>query len=81
MLSFRKEELWINFDEVSKYLYNACLTIIKAGIMVNLYNFPLCNLDRRLYSIARKFNVSVDSLKSKNNLTNNNLSVGQILKI
>lgn len=50
----RKEELWINFDEVSKYLYNACLTIIKAGIIVNLYNFPLCSLDRRLYSIARK---------------------------
>ena len=22
--------------------------------MVNLYNFPLCSLDRRLYSIARK---------------------------
>lgn len=50
----RKEELWINFDEASKYLYNTCLTIIKAGIMVNLYNFPLCSLDRKLYSIARK---------------------------
>ena len=34
-----------------------------------------------LYSIARKFNVSVDSIKSKNNLTSNSLSVGQILKI
>ena len=34
-----------------------------------------------LYSIARKFNVSVDYIKSKNNLTNNTLSVGQILKI
>ena len=34
-----------------------------------------------LYSIARKFNVSVDYLKKLNNLTNNLLSVGQILKI
>ena len=34
-----------------------------------------------LYSIARKFNVSVDYIKNKNNLTNNTLSVGQILKI
>ena len=34
-----------------------------------------------LYSIARKFNVSVDYLKKLNNLTSNLLSVGQILKI
>ena len=34
-----------------------------------------------LYSIARKFNVSVDSIKSKNNLKSNLLNVGQILII
>ena len=34
-----------------------------------------------LYSIARKFNVSVDSIKSKNNLKSNLLSVGQTLII
>jgi len=34
-----------------------------------------------LYGIARKFNVSVDNLKSINNLTSNNLSIGQKLKI
>ncbi|MBQ9024623.1 MAG: LysM peptidoglycan-binding domain-containing protein [Bacilli bacterium] len=34
-----------------------------------------------LYSIARKFNTSVDSLKRKNNLINNNLSIGQKLII
>ena len=32
-----------------------------------------------LYSIARKFNTSVDSIKSKNNLKTNLLSVGQTL--
>ncbi len=34
-----------------------------------------------LYSISKKFNTSVDSIKSKNNLTSNNLSIGQVLKI
>ena len=34
-----------------------------------------------LYKIANKFNVSVDNLKDTNNLTNNNLSVGQTLII
>ncbi len=49
-----KEQVWINFKTVSEYLYKACITIIKAGIITNLYNFPLCNLDERLYSIAHK---------------------------
>ena len=34
-----------------------------------------------MYSIARRFNVSVDNLKLINNLTNNTLSIGQTLKI
>ena len=34
-----------------------------------------------LYSIAARNNISVDELKSINNLTNNNLSVGQVLRI
>ena len=44
----------IDFDKVNKYLYESCLTIIEEGIIVNLYNFPLCNIDERLYSIAHK---------------------------
>ena len=34
-----------------------------------------------LYSIARKFNTTVDSIKKKNNLNSNLLSVGQKLVI
>ncbi len=34
-----------------------------------------------LYSIARKYNTTVDSLKRKNNLTSNSLSIGQKLII
>lgn len=49
-----KEEVWINYLEFKDYLYEACLTVISSGIIVNLYNFPLCNLDKRLYGIATK---------------------------
>ena len=34
-----------------------------------------------LYSISNKFGITVDELKSANNLTSNTLSVGQVLKI
>lgn len=34
-----------------------------------------------LYVIAKKFNTSVDNIKKLNNLTSNNLDVGQVLKI
>lgn len=34
-----------------------------------------------LYSIARRFNTSVDELKKLNNLTSNSLSIGQVLKL
>ena len=34
-----------------------------------------------LYSIAKKYNISVDELKELNNLKNNNITVGQVLKI
>lgn len=34
-----------------------------------------------LYSIARKFNTTVEEIKALNNLSSNNLAIGQILKI
>ena len=34
-----------------------------------------------LYSISKIFNTSVDSIKTKNNLTSNTLTIGQVLKI
>ena len=34
-----------------------------------------------LYSIAQKYNTTVDELKRKNNLSSNLLSIGQILII
>jgi LysM repeat protein len=34
-----------------------------------------------LYSISRKFNISVDKLKEINNLSSNIISIGQVLKV
>lgn len=34
-----------------------------------------------LWSIAKKFNITVDTLKAANNLTSNSITVGQVLKI
>ena len=34
-----------------------------------------------LYSIAQKYNTTVDNLKSLNNLTSNTLQVGQVLRV
>ena len=34
-----------------------------------------------LYSISKKYSISVDDLKSKNNISDNAISIGQILKI
>lgn len=52
--SKNKKTVWINFEKIKDRLYEACITLLRAGIITNLYNFPLCNLDRRLYSIAHK---------------------------
>ena len=34
-----------------------------------------------LYSISKKFNISVSELIELNNISNNNLSIGQSLKV
>lgn len=49
-------------------------------VIPNYVNYKVVKGDT-LYSIAKKFNVSVDSIINDNNLKNNNLSIGQNLKI
>ena len=48
------------------------------GIDENIY---IVKAGDTLYGIARKYKVSVDELKSLNNLSSDNLSVGQVLQI
>ena len=46
----------------------------------NYINYTVVKNDN-LYDIARKYDTSVETIKRLNNLTTNNLSIGQILKI
>lgn len=47
----------------------------------NDFNYYTVLPNDSLYSISSKFNTTVDSLKKLNNLTSNNLSIGQQLKV
>ena len=49
-----KEKVWVNYEDTKEYVYKACVELIKHGILVNLYNFPLCAIDERLYAFALK---------------------------
>lgn len=49
-----REKVWVEFEELKKYLNDACVKLISSGIITNLYNFPLCMLDEKLYSIAHR---------------------------
>ena len=57
----------IIFDTINDFLINKNIYIVKSG--------------DSLYSIARKFNTTVDELKGINNLTSNTLSINQKLII
>ena len=47
----------------------------------NIFNIHTVQTGDTLYSIAKKYNTTVDAIKSLNNLTSNILSIGQVLKI
>lgn len=58
--------------------YIGVLYIAPDGALENTYTVQSGDT---LYSIARRFNLTVDALKALNNLKSNNLSVGQVLII
>ena len=49
-------------------------------VMVDFINYVVKKGDT-LYSIAKNNNIDVDTIKKDNNLINNNLSIGQVLKL
>ena len=48
---------------------------------INTEDFYIVQKGDTLYSISRKLNTTVDKIKSLNNLSNNTINIGQILKI
>lgn len=52
--AINKELLWIDYDEAFKKIKDAIDILAYNGIDVQLYNFPLCAVDRGYWSIAAK---------------------------
>lgn len=58
--------------------------VLKIPMEVNFpdeYDTYIVKSGDTLYAIAKKYDMSVEELKWLNNLTNNNLSIGQVLKV
>ena len=70
---FKEEELSpvtdIEVDENSSYIKRPCIRIF------------FVQKGDTLWSIAKKYKTTVDALKECNNLTSDNLDVGQLIKI
>lgn len=49
-----RKQVWIDFEQAGTKLYDAIITLAQNGIPSNIYNFPLCKVDKRLYSLVRK---------------------------
>lgn len=49
-----RDNVWIDFSKATSKLYPAIITLIKSGINTGIYNFPLCKVDKRLFSLCRK---------------------------
>ena len=48
------DKVWIPYEDIFKHLREPITTVIKSGIDVELYNFPLCTVDREFWSLCRK---------------------------
>ncbi len=68
-----------NWQEMAEDIVKA-LVIYTGGQYVDEDYYTVQSGDT-LYSIARKFNTTVDAIKTTNNLSSNTLTVGQLLKI
>ena len=68
----------IRVPSSSKEVYEECFGEAYEPITITTYTVKKGD---NLYSIARKYNTTVDAIKKKNNLTSNLLSIGQQLII
>lgn len=48
------DRVWIPYEEIFEHLKESIITVIKSGIDVELYNFPLCTVDRAFWNLCRK---------------------------
>ena len=68
----------MNLNNLTSNLLNVGQTLRIPTSETNTY---IVKSGDNLYSIARRYNTTVDAIKRKNNLVSNNLSIGQSLII
>ena len=49
-----QDEVWIPYKQSFSYIANAIRKLIKSGIDVKLYNFPLCTVERPFWTLCEK---------------------------
>lgn len=70
----------MKFNNLTSNLLSIGQTIKIPTINQTISSYKVVSGDT-LYTIANKFNTTVDEIKNKNNLLNNNLQINQILII
>ena len=59
-----RNDVWISYRESFSLIKHAINKIIKNGIDVRLYNFPLCTVDSSFWTICEK-SISSNKIKYK----------------
>ncbi len=49
-----RDEVWCNYNEIWPFIQEATEILVNNGVEVELYNYPLCNVDDRLQPLYRK---------------------------
>lgn len=49
-----RERVWIDYVETTPYLEKAIITLVRNGIESHIYNYPLCAIPERLWSVSRR---------------------------
>lgn len=75
------ETIIIEYLDTSNYEDTIDIIVETLAKYINNKNTYIVQKGDSLYQIAKKYGTTADEIKKLNNLTNNNLSIGQVLKI
>ncbi len=75
------EQLKNNIEDYGEAVVRAIAQYLNIPYLPNNENSYIVQKGDSLYQIAIRFNTTVDKIKEVNNLTSNNLSIGQVLTI
>lgn len=49
-----RKDVWCNYDELWPYVRESCDILISAGVNVQLYNYPLCLVNKSLHALYKR---------------------------